>query len=121
MKSYFTLFLIILFCGVHAYVTILLSSGMQFERRIISLMTHIPVTVLYGSICLLESGRNSVYDRQIQCIGKLIIFVFLLMYCLNSMGLVNGVTQKLFWFYGINLVGLLMILISTYRHGNFKD
>lgn len=121
MKTYFTLFLVILFCGVHAYVTILLSSGMQFERRIISLMTHVPVTLFYAAICLLETGRNSIYDKQFQNIGKLIIFVFLLMYCLNSAGIVSGVTGKLFWFYGINLVGLLMILISTYRHGNFKD
>jgi len=121
MKTYLILLSIILFCGSFALVTDLLNQNV-YESRIIALMTHVPLLIFSGIIYVSEYwGINSAYDKQFQQIGKLTIFVFLFMYCLNSYGLISGVTGKLFWFYGINLVGLLMIFISSYRHGNFKN
>lgn len=93
----------------------------KFEWYDIQLMTHVPLFLFSVGLYLSEIGYNSYASRQFQLLGKLIICVFLLMYCLNYLGLVQGVTGKLSLFYGINLVGLFMIFISTLRHGNFKD
>jgi len=121
MKTYLLLLSIISFCASFTLVTYLLGIK-KFERWEISLMTHVPLMVfsliLYASEYI---GHNSIHDKKFQMIGKFIIFVFLLMYCLNSYGLTSGTTKKLLLFYGINLVGLLMIFISSYRHGNFKN
>ena len=121
MKTYFILLLLVAFCWAFVIVTYLLSEY-KFERWQISLMTHVPLMLFSGGVFLSEHvGKNSIHDRKFQLVGKWIIFVFLFLYCLNSAGLVTSVTGKLFWFYGINLVGLLMIFISTLRHGNFRD
>lgn len=121
MKTYFILLLLVAFCWAFVIVTYLLSNY-TFDRWQISLMTHVPLLLFSGAIFITEyTGKNSTHDKMFQSIGKLLIFVFLLMYCLNSAGLVTSATGKLFWFYGINLAGLLMIFISTYRHGNFRD
>lgn len=121
MKTYFILLIMVVFCWAFVIVTYLLSKY-SFPSWQISLMTHAPLMLFSAGVFLSEyTGRNSIHDKKFQAISKWIIFVFLLMYCLNSTGLVTSVTAKLFWFYGINLVGLLMIFISTLRHGNFKD
>lgn len=116
MKTYLVIFLIILFCGVHTYVTLLLSNY-TFDTRVIKLMIHVPLLIFSASLYASEYiGDNSIHSKRVQLIGKFIILVFLTLYCLNYLGLIEGVTRKLFYFYGINLVGLLMILISSYRH-----
>jgi hypothetical protein len=121
MKTYFILACLVLYCFTFTLVTYLLSIQ-KFERWEISLMTHVPLLVFSGIIYVSEYwGFNSIHDKRLQQISKICIFTFLLGYCLNSYGLVSGMTGKLFWFYGINLVGLSMILISSYRHGNFKN
>lgn len=121
MKVYAVIFLIMLFCGAHAYVTLMLSTHV-FERETIALMTHVPLLVFSSALFVSEYiGDNTHHVKQFQLLGKLIIFVFLLMYCLNYLGVVQGATKKLLLFYGINLAGLLMIFISTIKNGNFKD
>lgn len=121
MKAYLTLFLIILFCGVNSYVTIFLYNH-ELEKRIISLLTHVPLLLFFTTITLVQYwGDNTITDIRVQMIGKFVIISFLTVYCLNNLGWVNGATRKLFYFYGMNLAGLLILLISSYRHKSFKQ
>jgi hypothetical protein len=120
MKTYFILFTLVLYCIVFTSVVYMLHVQ-KFDRWQISLMTHLPLLILSLVVYISEYwGINSNYDRQFQKIGKLLMVAFLIIYCLNSYGLIRGI-ERLLWFYGINLLGLSMILISSYRHGNFKN
>ena len=121
MKSYLILLSIVLYCMVYTIVCYLLQTQ-TFEKRYISLMTHLPL--LLFSIALYSSeyiGKNSSDDKRLQQIGKVCILSFLIGYCLNSMGFFSEATHKLFYFYGINLLGSIMIFISTIRHRFFSD
>ena len=121
MKSYLILLSIVLYCIAFTIVCYLLQIN-SFEKKYISLMTHLPL--LLFSIALYSSeyiGKNSSDDKRLQQIGKVCILSFLIGYCLNSLGLIDGISYRLFWFYAINSIGLSMIYISAIRHRFFSD
>ena len=121
MKSYLILLSIVLYCIAFTIVCYLLQIN-TFEKKYVSIMTHLPLLLFSISLYASEYiGKNSEDDKNLQKIGKICIVSFLIGYCLNSMGLVTGITYKLFWFYGLNLIGALMIFISTIRHGFFNN
>ena len=121
MKSYLILLSIVLYCIAFTIVCYLLQTH-TFEKKYISIMTHLPL--LLFSIALYSSeyiGKNSSDDKRLQQIGKVCILSFLIGYCLNSMGLIDSISYRLFWFYAINSIGLSMIFISTIRHRFFSN
>lgn len=121
MKTYLIILTTVLFSLSFTVVTYILSVQ-HFERWQVSLMTHVPIALLCIIIHASEyAGLNTQSDRDFQMIGKVNLCVFLIVYCLNSYGLVSGAIHKLFVFYGLNFVGLTMVMVSAYRHGNFKN
>lgn len=121
MKTYLIILTTVLFSLSFTVVTYILSVQ-HFERWQVSLMTHVPLALLCLIIHASEyAGLNTQSDRDFQMIGKVNLCVFLIVYCLNSYGLVSGAIYKLFVFYGLNFVGLTMVMVSAYRHGNFKN
>ena len=121
MKSYLILLSIVLYCIAFTIVCYLLQIN-TFEKKYVSIMTHLPLLLFSLSLYSSEYiGKNSEDDKNLQKIGKICIVSFLIGYCLNSMGLVTGITYKLFWFYGLNLIGALMIYISAIRHRYFDN
>ena len=120
MKSYLLLLSLVIYSLVYSLVVYLLEVK-KFEKWHISLMTHLPLLIFHSILYISEyCGKNSFYDKEIQKIGKLLIFVFLLIYCMNSYGLISGL-QKILWFYLANSIALSMIFISTIRHRFFID
>ena len=121
MKTYLILLSIVLYSIVYTIVCYFLQTN-SFEKKYVSIMTHLPLLLFSLSLYASEYiGKNSTHDKNLQKIGKICMLSFLIGYCLNSLGLINGISYRLFWFYAINSIGLSMIFISTIRHRFFSD
>lgn len=121
MKSLILGITLLLFSASHWYGLMYINTNI-IELRVISLITFLPLAILSLILILSEFiGKTNSIDYNFQLMGRVMIFVFLSLYCVNNMGMMHGITMKLVYFNGLNFVAMLILLISGGRHGLLKN